>query len=123
MKIYAYRNGELNQASMVKTGAEKPAYVIDFTDAMPLTTGFTTTVTTALDSGGNTQTSNCVGSTSNSGTQASVFLLTCGTGGTAPSATGSRFKLTTTATLSNSAVCTYEVYVLTVDPAYGPIPT
>ena len=123
MQTLAYREGYPNQYSMTKTGSDKPAYTIDYTDVLPGTNALSTGVTVALDSTGATATTNCVASTTISGNQITVLMLTCGSSsGTQPAADGTRFRLRTTATLQSGAVYNYDVYILVRDPAYAPIP-
>ena len=122
MLTLSFREGYPNQYSMTKTGAEKPSYSVTWDDVLPGTNALSTGVTVALDSNGSTVTSSCVNSTTVSGNQTVVLMLTCGTSGTSPAADGSRFRLRTTATLVSGASYVYDVYVLVRDPAYSPIP-
>jgi hypothetical protein len=123
MITLAAREGYPNQYSMTKTGAERPSYILDFTEMLPGTNALSTGVTVALDSTGATVTTNCVSSSTISGNQITVLMLTCGSSsGTLPAADGSRFRLRTTATLSSGAVYNYDVFILVKDPTYSPIP-
>ncbi len=114
------RGGDSNQGQFFKTGAAKPAFVIDWSDGMLSSATISTVGAVAVNSLNATVTSNCIGTTAISGNLCSIQCLTCGTSGTVTATNGDRFKITTTATLSNGEILNYSTFVLVQEPTYDP---
>ena len=120
-QIFSYRSREadLNESQLFKSSLSLPQYSIDFADGMGTAT-ISTASTGAVNASNSFSTASCVGTTAIASTVVSQHLLTCGTSGTAAAIDGARFKVTTTATLSNGSVLTYAVYVLVQAASYDP---
>lgn len=120
--IYTFRsNPQLNEGLLAKLPLELPLYKIDFQDGMPAGVTISTSSTGALNENSVYATPYAVGTTSTSGTVVSQTLLSCGSNGSAAAVNGARFKVTTTATLSNGEQLIWNTYVF-IDggDTYGP---
>lgn len=118
---YRSRGGDLNSSQLFKDGAAKPEYSIAFDDGIAAGVTISTAASVAKDSTGSTVTTNCVSASTVSGNSVIVTMKTCGASGTSPAIDGGRFQIITTATLSNSEVLTYGVYLLIQAGAYAPV--
>ena len=116
---YRSRGGDQNVGQIFKTGTEKPAYTIDFADGLGSAT-ISSASTGAVNASNSFVTSLCVSTTTVSGSQVLQQVLTCGTSGTSAAPDGSRFKITTTATLSNNEILVFDTYVFVQAATYGP---
>lgn len=105
-----------NQGLVFKKGLGLITYTIDFANGYSSLTGVSTV---ALDSTGATVTSNCINTTTSSGTVVTVITKTCGAGGTAAAANGSRFRLRTTATNTGISLA-FDVFIYVHDETYSP---
>ncbi len=120
--IFSYRvTPDINEGLLTKLPLELPRYVVDFQDGIPSGVTISTASTGALNVNGNFATPYAVGTTAISGTTVAQTLLTCGSSGTAAAVNGARFKVTTTATLSNAEVLLWNTYVFISEGAtYDP---
>ncbi len=122
MNIFSYRasNQFSDQGLMVKSGLDKPSVVIDWLDGLPSAITISTVAVAALSSTGATITAACINTLSTSGTQTTINLATCGSGGTAAATNGDRMRIRSTATLSNNGVLIFDTFLYIADPTYGP---
>ena len=120
MRTFSYRSGNYpNVGTIEKTGLETMVYRVAYADGVPSSVTVSTITAVALNAGNGTVTSLCIGTLSVSGTTASVTLLTCGTSGAAAS-DGERFRIRTTAVLSDSSDLVFDTFVKINDPTYAP---
>ncbi len=110
--IFTYRTVPgINEGLLTKLPVELPRYTIDFQDAVPSGVTISTASTGALNVNSAYATGYVVGTTAISGTTVTQVLLTCGSSGTSAAVNGARFKVTTTATLSNGQQAIWNTYV------------
>lgn len=120
MRTFTYRDGTLNEASFIKAGLDRPKFQIDFTDGMGSSTLGAVTVG-AVDILNVNATSSVVFGVTTTGSIALISLLTAGTSGTQEATDGARFRVRTTATLSDSRVLVYDTFLYVNNPAYDPV--
>lgn len=122
MNLFSYRasNQFADQGLMVKGGLDKPSMVIDWLDGLPSAITVTTVAVAALSSTGAVITAACINSLSTSGTQTTINLATCGSGGTSAAQNGDRMRIRSTATLSNNGALVFDAFVYIADPSYSP---
>ena|SRR3990167_1961038 len=121
METYSYsaEGGDANQSQFFKTGAARPSFRIDFADGLGTQT-ISTVNCVAVDANNTTVTGNVIGTTSVSGSIATIGCLTMGTSGTVAALDGARYRITTTATLSGTSILTFATFILVQDEAYDP---
>lgn len=123
MRVFSYTLGSENTGLMLKGGAEKPAYQVDFNDGMPSGSTISAITCGATDANTQNSTATCVSSATTVGVSlAQVLMLTTGQSGTVPGFNGDRFRLRTTATLSNGSVLYYDTFVTITNALYDPTP-
>lgn len=118
---FTYRTGRRNIGLYLKHVADESEYTVDWAAGI-LTGDSVSTVTSAsLNSSNTSADATLLDATTNSGTITTVRLLTGGTGGTADATEGSRFRITTLASLTNGGELRYVVFLQNVGGAtYGP---
>lgn len=122
MNIFSYRanNQFSDQGLLVKSGLDMPSYIIDWLDGMPSAVTISTVAVAALSSTGATITAQCISSLSTAGTQTTINMATCGSGGTGTAISGDRIRLRSTASLSNNGSLIFDTYVYIANPNYQP---
>lgn len=118
---FVYKPGSRNVGLLFKTVAEESEYEIDFAAGVLTGDSISTVSTATRNSSNSSADTTLLDATSNSGTITTVRLLTGGTSGTADATNNARFKLTTTANLTNGGELQYVVFLQAVGGAtYGP---
>jgi hypothetical protein len=121
MNTYTYRNGQVNEASFILAGGlSKLKYQIDFRDGMGTATLGAVTVG-AVDISNVNATVQVVYGVTTTGSIAIISLMTAGTLGTQEAIDGARFRVRTTATLSDSRVLIQDTFLYVSNPAYDPV--
>jgi hypothetical protein len=119
MVIFTYRAGQENSQLFTKVGLDQPSFQVDMTDGMGSATLGAVTVG-AVDSLNANATASVVSGVTTSGAICTIALLTAGTSGTQAAIDGSRFRVRTTVTLSNSRVLVHDAYLIIRNPIYDP---
>lgn len=119
MRIFTWRSGQYNGQMFGKVGLDKPKYSIDFTDGLGSAT--LNAVTCGAVSSSNVDvTSVVVSSVTTTTSVATVLLLTGSTGGTTAPADGTRIRVRTTATLSDSRILIQDTFLYVVNETFSP---
>lgn len=119
---FSAANQYKNKADLSKGGLDAPVVQLSWEDGVLAGTTISTVVSTAVDSDNVLVTSDCVLSTTNSGTLTTIICKTFGTSGTGAATDGDQFRMRVTATLSNAAVLIYDLFWAIVSPTYAPFP-